>query len=122
MFISGLQHFGGRVCQTLERYLKFVRRSEACSRLSVISLHTSRLSNFAMPLKTLNDLLELAESDEGLARFVKNLKYSYTRTIVLHLHDISAEQFDAYVHYLILLMVQMKSEFEELLATSNENQ
>lgn len=74
-------------------------------------------SDFKEAFLLLADYVDVNQPEERIKTFVANLKYSYARTILAKLVQIQDEEFDLFIHYIIVLFVSAKAEFEDLRKT-----
>jgi hypothetical protein len=71
--------------------------------------------DFKEAFEILNDYVELETPDEATRSFIANLKFSYARTVLRRLSEVQTKDIGVFVHYLILLFVNLKSEFEAVI-------
>ena len=70
--------------------------------------------DFKEAFQLLSDYIDIDRPDENVTTFVTNLKYSYARTILVRLNQIHDNDFDLFIHYIIVLFISAKSEFQDL--------
>ncbi|MCG8433794.1 MAG: hypothetical protein MJA83_07180, partial [Gammaproteobacteria bacterium] len=97
------------------REIPDISEAEELLKVAETEFPSSRSANdFREAFQLLTDFIELEKPEQEIQTFVRNLKYSYARTILAKLNQVHENEFDLFLHYIVVLFVSAKSEFEDI--------